>query len=90
MQSTQSNTRGSQNIKKIQFQLESLLCLDKCSVIDGSTIFHEAAKVGNLQLIEYLLRVFKKRNEQINSLLQDHKQKKSLKNIKNLDALMNI
>ncbi len=44
-------------------KLDTLMCLDKSSFTEGTTPFHEAAKADDHRIMEYLMRVFKKRNE---------------------------
>lgn len=39
------------------------MAIDKSSYSDGCTPFHEAVKLGNLNILEYLFKVLQKRNE---------------------------
>eukprot|EP00347_Sterkiella_histriomuscorum_P006025 403354358 len=51
----------------LNYQIDALLCIDKSNVSNGSTPFHEAAKVGNIKIFEYLVNIVKKRNQIIQS-----------------------
>ena len=50
--------------------MDALLCLDKSNLTDGTTPFHEAAKNDNVELLEYLIRIFKKRNEAVSQKMK--------------------
>ena len=45
--------------------LDSLVVLDKSSIISGITLFHEATRNGYMKILQYLIRTLKKRNELI-------------------------
>ena len=51
--------------RKTNFELDALLAMDKSSLTQGHTCFHEAAIKGNLEVFQYLIAIFKKRNEAI-------------------------
>lgn len=71
------------------------MALDKSNFTDGSTPVHEAARVGNIQIFDYLVKVIKKRNEIIESLLDSYRNKslnesimKQLKEAKSLSEVL--
>lgn len=53
---------GSRQNGGLNFQLDALLSIDKSNYTNGTTPFHEAARVGNIKIFEYLSNIIKMRN----------------------------
>lgn len=79
-------------LQKSGYQFDALLAMDKSSMTDGFTPFHEAVKHGNLKILEYLFRVLQKRNEFISNnktlLLKHQKYANQLQQIKSTTDLI--
>lgn len=80
-----STTQLGGSSHSIAVQLDSLLCLDRSNQTDGYTPIHEAAKVGNLQIFEYLVNVIKRRNLILNSHQTSQKMKTQLNQTLRID-----
>lgn len=69
--------------------------MDKSSVSDGFTPFHEAAKAGNLRVFQYLIKAFKRRNDVLNEdvkkkLKADNMFEKLANQMKNVKSLKDV
>lgn len=60
--STTINTITKKGLQKTLYEIDAYLALDKSSISNGFTPFHEAAKIGDLKIFEYLISAFKKRS----------------------------